>query len=51
MTDTDSNSIASRLTSDEQQRIDNLMASWFRRESELQAFTSEQLRELGKFTI
>jgi hypothetical protein len=48
---TDSNSIAQRITSDEQHRIDNLMSAWFARESELGAYTSEQLRELGKYTI
>ncbi|MET4780822.1 hypothetical protein [Glaciihabitans sp. UYNi722] len=36
---------------DEQQRVDAVMAGYFRRETEMSAYTSEQIRELGRNVI
>ncbi len=44
-------SIRSRLSREVQEQIDAKMASWFSRETELGAYTSEQALELSRHVI
>lgn len=40
---------AHRIT--EQQRVDDVIAAWFRRDTELSAYNPDAVRELGRHTI